>query len=127
MVADSHDHRAVRHRRNVRPHGRGDRQRTFRSDSRRVWLSAYFFSDSRRLGCGHGQCGSRICGCRRVHANFWNFQIYFRTACCAGGLDSGDAGKFTAGRKDIPGGVRSLSFLCRLRAACQTELARGDA
>ncbi len=48
VVAHSHDHRALRHGRNVRPHGRRDRQGPFRPYPRRVRFPSDVFSDPRR-------------------------------------------------------------------------------
>ena len=91
VVAHSHDHRALRHRRNVRAHGRRDRQGPFRSHPRRVRFPPHFFSDPCRPDRGHGQRLRRICRRRGLHAAFRHFQVHFRAACRAGRLDSGAA------------------------------------
>ena len=108
----SHDHCAVCHRRDVRAHGCGDRERALRSDSGRVRIPLDIFRDGHRFFCGLGQRGGGVCGCRRGNGNLSREQVRRRTDCGHAGVGSGDPGHLPAGGSHLSFCVRAVSVLC---------------
>ncbi len=125
VVADSHDHRAVRNRRNVRAHGRDHRQRVIRSHSRRVWLPPYVFCDGHGILCRPSQ---RRCGvCRRgcVDGNVSRQQVHRCSYSRDIGLDSCASRYISPSRGHLPDRVRVLRHIHHFRDPGQARLAGG--
>ena len=109
VVADSHDHRAVRDRRDVRAHGGGDRQGAFGFDSRGVWISADVLRDGHGFSGGFGKRGGRIRRRGVGDGNFRSEPLHRRSAGGTAGVGAGAAGHLPAGGKGVSGAVHVLS------------------
>ena len=107
----------------MRADGRGDRERTIRSDSRGIRVPAYLFRNGHGLSCGLGQRGGGVCWCGSIHADFWDQQICRRAYRRHRRLGVSYSRNLPPGGGDLPLRLHSVSVLRIFRHSGKAGLA----
>ena len=108
----------------VRPDGRGFRQRALRPDPGAIWGAGDFLSDDCSVSGQFGKHGFRICGRCGEHGDFRRQPIRIRPVQCGICLVAGGQGKLQVRGKGVPVRLRLLPFLHRFRLSGETGLGR---